>query len=641
MLQSIRERAQGVIAWVIVILISIPFALFGINSYLGGGSEPVAATVNGQEITQSEFEKGYRDFRQSLRQRLGENYRPEMFDEAKLRQDVLQSMIRNNLLTQKSGSMGLRVGDELVRQMIASIPGFQVGGSFSQEAYERGVRLQGLTPAGFEQQMRRGMISEQLSKAVTGSEFTTDSELQSLLRLRMQQRTFSHLILPAAGFLDTVQVADAAVAAYYEANQEQFMAPERVKIEYLDLDIDSIVTTLEADEETLRAYYNRNEAQYKTREQRRASHILIPADEGSPQADVDQALAQAKAALQRVRDGEPFADVARDVSQDPGSAEEGGDLGFFETGIMDPAFDEAVFSLSEGEVSDPVRTPFGFHIIKLTEVREPVGKSFEEARQDVEQAYLKNEAGRLFYEYAEQLANITYEEPGSLQPAAEALGLKLKTSDWITREGGEGILAAPKVIGAAFSEDVMIAGNNSEAIELNPEHIMVLRVIDHEERSIRPLEAVEQAIKDRLRVERAQEQAQQRGEELVARLGQGMALEALAEELAVEVVPVQQVGRDAQGLPAELVSHLFSMPRPVDDEKSYSQLALDSGDLALIALVEVTDGSMDDANDLGGEAAIRDAMQRSRGKSYFQHLQANLQAQAEIEIPTKSDSGSE
>jgi len=566
MLQSIRERAQGVVAWFIVILISIPFALFGINSYLGGGSEPVAATVNGQEITQNEFEKGYRDFRQSLRQRLGENYRPEMIDEPKLREEVLQLMIRNNLLTQKSESMGLRVSDELVRQVIASIPGFQVGGSFNQDAYERGVRMQGLTPAGFEEQMRRGMVSEQLSKAVTISEFTTRSELESLVRLRMQQRTFSHLVIPAVRLLEGIEVPEQAIEAEYEANPDRFMAPERV------------------------------------------------------------------------RGGEPFAEVAKELSQDPGSAEEGGDLGFFESGIMDPAFEEAVFGLAVGEISEPVRTPFGFHIIKLTEVREPVGKSFQEARQDVEQAYLKGEAGRLFYEYAEQLANISYEEPGSLQPAAEALGLEVKTSDWITRQGGQGILASPKVVGAAFSEDVMIAGNNSEAIELDPEHVMVLRVVDHEERTIRPLDAVREQIRDRLRAERAVEKARERGEALVTRLEEGQELDALARELGLEVVAEKRVGRDEREYPADLIEHLFTMPKPVDDAKSYSYLAMASGDLAIVSLSEVVDGTMEDANEVGGEAALTDAMLRSRGKSYFQHLQANLHSQAEIEIPAGSGS---
>jgi len=636
MLQSIRERAQGVVAWFIVILISVPFALFGINSYLGGGSELVAATVNGQDITQREFENGYRDFRENLRQRLGDNYRPEMIDEAELRREVLQLMVRNNLLMQKSEELGLRVGDDLVKRVIASLPGFQVDGRFSQDAYERGVRLQGLTPAGFEQQIRRGLVSEQLSKAVTGSEFTTSSELQSLVQLRLQQRDFEYLILPAENFLSGVEVSDEAVEAYYAAHQNDYMAPERIKIRYIDLDVAGIAKSLSADDETLQAYYNQNQSLYKTAEQRRASHILIAVDEGSDEAAIAQARSEAQAVLERVRGGEDFAAVAKAVSQDPGSAEEGGDLGFFETGVMEPTFDRAVFNLQPGEISDLVRTPFGFHIIKLTEIRESSGKSFEEVRDEVAQAYLKTEAERLFYGYAEQLGNIAYEESHSLQPAADALGIEPKESDWITRDGAEGILGAPKVIAAAFSEDVLISGNNSEAIELNPEHVMVLRVVDHEEAAIRPLDQVKQAIRDKLRVEKAIERADREGAEWVARLSQGETLAAVAAEKGVVIEPRKVVSRDERDIPADLLKHLFLMPRPEGAGPVYGQLALASGDLALIALHAVTDGTLADANDLGGEAALNNALTRSRGKSYFQHLQGNLRAEADVIITNES-----
>ena len=636
MLQSIRERAQGVVAWFIVILISVPFALFGINSYLGGGSESVAATVNGQDITQREFESGYRDFRENLRQRLGDNYRPEMIDEAQLRQEVLQLMIRNNLLMQKSEELGLRVGDDLVKQVIASLSGFQVDGRFSQDAYERGVRLQGLTPAGFEQQIRRGLVSEQLSKAVTASEFTTRSELLNLAQLRLQRRDFEYLILPAANFLSGIEVDDEAVEAYYAAHQNDYMAPERVKIRYLDLDIASIAKSLTADDETLQAYYNQHQSLYKTAEQRRASHILIAVDEGSDDAAVAQARSVAQAALDRVRGGEDFSAVAKAVSQDPGSAEEGGDLGFFETGVMEPAFDEAVFNLQPGEISDLVRTPFGFHVIKLTEIRESTGKSFDEARDEVEQAYLKAEAERLFYEYAERLGNIAYEESHSLQPAADALGIEPKESDWITRDGGEGMLGAPKVIAAAFSEDVLISGNNSEAIELNPEHVMVLRVVDHEEAAVKSLDQVKQAIRDKLRVEKAVEQAAREGAELVSGLTKGETLAAIAEEKGVTIKPRKVISRDERDVPADLVKHLFLMPRPEGDMPVYGQLAMASGDLALIALHAVTDGTLADANELGGEAVLNNALTQSRGKSYFQHLQGNLRAEADVIITNKS-----
>ncbi len=636
MLQSIRERAQGVIAWFIVILISVPFALFGINSYLGGGSEPVAATVNGQDITQRQFDNGYRDFRENLRQRLGDNYRPEMIDEKKLRQDVLQMMIRNSLLMQKSEALGLRVGDELVKQVIASIPAFRVDGRFNQQAYERGVRLQGQTPAAFVEQVRRGLVSEQLSKAVTGSEFTTGSELESLVKIRLQRRDFEYLVLPAENFLNGVEVSDESVQGYYAAHQDEFMAPERVKIQYLDLDIDSIAKTLTSNEEDLRAYYEQHQSLYKTAEQRRASHILIAIDEGSDQAAIDQARSQAQAALERVRNGEDFAAVAKEVSQDPGSAEEGGDLGFFQTGVMEPAFDEVVFKLKPGEISGLVRTPFGFHIIKLTDIRESAGKSFEEAKDEVAKAYLKSEAERLFYEYAERLGNIAYEEPHSLQPAADDLGMALKESDWISRDGGEGLLSAPKVIAAAFSEDVLVSGNNSEAIELNPEHVLVLRVLEHEEAAVKPLEQVKQSIADKLRLEKAIELASREGADWVARLSQGEQLATVAAEKGVPLNPRKEVTRDEQDIPADLLGHLFMMPHPQGDQPVYGQLALSNGGLALIALHKVIDGSLSEAAAMGGEDVLNRVMTESRGKSYFQHLQNNLRAAADVVITDQS-----
>ncbi|AKH20227.1 SurA N-terminal domain-containing protein [Sedimenticola thiotaurini] len=632
MLQSIRERAQGVIAWFIVILISVPFALFGINSYLGGGSEPVAATVNGQEITQREFDNGYRDFRENLRQRLGDDYRPEMIDEKKLRQDVLQMMIRNSLLLQKSDELGLRVGDDLVKQVIVSIPAFRVDGRFNQEAFERALRLQGQTQAGFVEQVRRGLVSEQLSKAVSDSEFTTKSEMTSLVKLRLQRRDFEYLVLPAENFLENVEVSDQSVEAYYAAHQDEFMAPERVKISYLDLDIDSIAKTLTSTEEDLQAYYEQHQSLYKTAEQRRASHILIAVDEGSDQATIDQAQSLAQAALERVRNGEDFAAVAKELSQDPGSADQGGDLGFFETGVMESAFDEVVFKLKPGEVSDLVRTPFGFHIIKLTDIREPAGKSFAEAKDEVKKAYLKSEAERLFYEYAERLGNIAYEEPHSLQPAADDLGMELKESDWITRNGGEGMLGAPKVIAAAFSDDVLVSGNNSEAIELNPEHVLVLRVLEHEEAAVKTLDQVKQSIVDKLRLEKAMELATQQGAEWVNRLSQGETLATVAADKGAQLNPRKVVSRDEQDIPADLLGHLFMMPHPTGDQPVYGQLALSNGDLALIALHKVIDGSLEEAAEVGGEDVLNRVMTESRGKSYFQHLQNNLRASADVVI---------
>jgi len=632
MLQDIRERAQGWIAWFIVILISVPFALWGIQSYLGGGSEQIVAKVNGQEITERDFENGYRGMRQRLRQQLGENYRPELIDEARLRREYLDSMIRNQLILQAADTMGLGVGDEQVRATIRSIPAFQVGGGFNKQAYERGVRGRGLTPSGFEAQIKQAIVSEQLSKAVVGSEVTTTSELEQFVRLRMQQRDLDYLRIPAINYTEAVDASEEDARNYYTARQEEFIAPERVKVEYLELDIDSISETLSADEESLIGYYEQNRKAYVVPEQRQASHILITLNESDDDQARERALKLAEAALERVRAGEDFSRVAGELSQDPGSADKGGDLGFFGKGVMDQVVEEAVFAMSEGDVSEPVRSEFGFHIIKLTAIRPESGEPFDAVKEKIRAAYLKSEAERLFYGYAERISDLAYEDPGSLQPAADALGIETRMSDWLSREGGTGLFASTKLVGTAFSDDVLLEGHNSEVVEIGQEHLAVLRVAEHEEAAVRPFDAVKEQILSSLRTEKAANLAQDKGDELIEQLGQGTAVDLLAGKEGLELISREGVGRDERELPPVLVSHLFKMPRPTDDRPTYAGVRLPSGDYAVIALNKVVDGDLKTVDELGGEATLKGMLERSRGEVYFRHLVQDLRDQADIVI---------
>jgi len=638
MLQTIREKAQGWIAWFIVILISIPFALWGINSYLGGGSEPVMASVGGVEITERNFEQRYRDFRQQLRERMGANYRPELLDEKALRAQVLESVIREEVVRQASSGLGLAAGDELVRQTILSIPAFRVDGRFNQQAYERALRSRGMSPAGFEEQVRQQLVAGQLQKAVTDSAIATDREVAELVRLRRQTREFRFVRVPAERFKEEITLTDEEVRAHYEANQAAYVAPERVKVEYLDLEVDRIAETLTADEAILEGYYEQTKDQYLTPEQRRASHVLVSVEQDADEATVNAARERAQAALERIRAGEAFGAVAGEVSEDPGSADLGGDLDFFEKGIMDPAFEEVAFALEEGEVSDLVRTPFGFHIIKVTAIRPVAGKSFDEARDDVESAYLRNEASRLFYEYAERLSDLAYEDPNSLEPAAAALSLKVEKSDWFTRDGGDGPFAAPKVVAAAFSDDVLLERHNSEAIELGPEHIIVLRVTDHEEQSTRPFDQVEAEIRDQLVLAAASTRAKETASELIEALRGGGDFEALAAEKGLEPEAMQSIDRDARAVPQGVVRRLFTLPRPGSDRPVYGDAELANGDVAVIALHGVEDGRSDDTASLGGDELLKSVLQRSTGQTYFQHLEDDLRERADVVI-VKRESG--
>lgn len=632
MLQSIREKAQGWIAWVIVILISIPFALWGIQEYLGTGSAAVKASVNDREITEREFESDYRRFREQLRQQMGAAYRPDLLDDKLLRKEVLASIINSELVYQQAVELDLRASDEVLRDLIKNNPAFQVDGRFNQKAYENAARRVGLTTDGYELQMRRLLVSEQLKRAITSSEIVTQAELNETLRLKDQRRKMSYLIVPAKNYLASADIKAEEVDYYYQINKNRFMSPERVKIEYLELDIESIAHTIKVNEDELRGYYQQNLKQFQGSEQRRASHILITVDETADDAAKSKARAQAEAALKRVKSGEDFAKVARELSQDPGSAKQGGDLGLFAKGVMTEEFEKAAFALKKNAISDLVTTPFGYHIIKLTEIKAAKGKSFAEAKAELAAAYKKEEAGRIFYDYAEKLADLSYEDPDSLEPAAEALGLKVLKSDWLSRDGGEGVLSNGRVISASFSEDVLTEGHNSELLELGTEHVLVLRVVEHEESKVKPLEQVRGDIEQILQKKSASKLAEQGGKEIIAKLQQGQAMAELAAEFKAELKPSAEVVRDASELPGKILQTLFKMPKPEGVSAVYAETALANGDYAVIALEQVIDGTGSGLTD-EDRSKLQTAVETVSGESSFDHMVENMRSRSEIVIP--------
>lgn len=634
MLQTIRERAQGWIAWVIVILISVPFALWGIQSYLGGGSATIKASVNDQEITEQEFENSYRQFREELRQRMGDNYRPDLLDDQLIRKEVLQSIIRNELIDQQTKDLGMRTSDDMLRELIKSIPQFQVGGKFNQDAYENAVRRQGLTTEGYELKLRLLLASNQLVRAISDSEIATQAELQERTRLVDQKRNADYLIIPVKMFLDSAEIKPEEVESYYNANKQAFMSPERVKLEYIELDINNLAKSVKVDNAELLGFYEQHKGDYVSPEMRRASHILITLADPSDQAELAKARATADAALQRVRGGEDFAKVAQELSQDPGSAKQGGDLGFFQKEMMDPVFEKSAFNLNKGEISDVVQSSFGFHIIKLTDIKPGQGKSFEQARAEITEAYRKQEAERKFYEHAERLGDLTYEDSSSLEPAADALGLKIEQSGWVVRDGGEGVLADTRVMAAAFSDEVLAQRQNSELLELGPEHVMVLRVTEHEESSVQPLEKVLLEIEAVLKNRQATKLAEQMGKDLLVTLAGGATLDKLAADKGVKLHQAGDVGRAAKEMPGEILETLFTMQHPQGDIPVYDGTALSNGDYAIVALRKVTDGSIASLKpeELQG---VTESLRRMLGQGNFDHVIANMRDNAKIVIPTE------
>ncbi|MET0062922.1 MAG: SurA N-terminal domain-containing protein [Candidatus Thiodiazotropha endolucinida] len=632
MLQVIRDKAQGWIAWAIVILISIPFALWGIQSYLGVGSEPVAATVNGAEINERTLDNQYQRFRQQLREQLGAAYRPEMFDDARMRKEVLNRLIRDELVQQTSNRMGLRAGSNMIQASILSMPTFQKDGRYDQQTYERALRLQGLSPAGFEDRVRRALVAEQLSQAVNAGSFVTPKELNESQRLLKQTRELSYFVVPASDFKLSDELSDDEIKAYYDANQSAFISPEKVKVEYILLDAGTAGGTIDVDEERLRGYYENNQDEFGLPEQRQASHILILAAADADQSTVDEAKAKIDALAERVRNGESFEELAKQNSQDPGSAASGGDLGFFGKGIMDPAFESAVYALQEGGVSEPVRTSFGFHLIKLTGIKDGTVKPFEEARTEIEAAYRKFEGERLYFELAEQLADLSYEDPGSLESAASVLELSIQQSDWITREQGAGVFANLKVRTAAYSDDVLKEHNNSELIEIDGTSSLVLRVLDHQESSVLPLDEVKQQITETLQQQKAEQQAQAEAEKRMAEMAAGAPLSDVAESYAV--TGPMTVDRNDRQIPPGLSSALFRTAKPAAGGSSPGTARLAGGDFAVYLLTGVTEGSADDKSNLQQQESLR----RMLGRDHYEMVLTDLESRADIEILLNTDS---
>jgi peptidyl-prolyl cis-trans isomerase D len=633
MLQAIREKAQGWIAWAIVILISIPFALWGIQEYLGVGGEPVVAVVDGDEITQRMLDQRTRDFRESMRFSLGDSYNPRMFDDSMLKPQVLDALVEEMVLSKRAADWNLRTSDAQARGFIASIPAFQRDGRFDQVAYDTAVRNRGMSRAGFEQSVRQEMAVAQLRNGVRETVFVTEQELQTRVRLNEQQRSIRFARVPAAAYRDGVEVTEDKLRSFYEAHPDRYRTPERVKLNYLVLDDQRLKGLVDVSEEALRQYFQDHKAEFIAREERAARHILIAVPAGADEAAEAEARAEAEDVLTRLRAGADFAALAKEHSDDPGSSGTGGDLGWVERGVMVPAFEEAAFALERDALSDPVRTDFGFHIIQVTDIRGGSDAGFEELRDKVEAAYRKFEAENLYFDYAERLAETAYENSASLTPAAETLGLEIKSSDWVTRDGRLAPpLDSPKVVNAAFSDDVLLEGHNSELIEIAPQRSVVVRVAEHEPAGVKPLEEHRAEIEQDFIERQAAEAAAEAGTKALAALRAGQnSLPEIAEQRGWTFEEPGMIGRDNTELPREIVSEAFSLQPPGSGSARYTGAALAGGDFVVIEVGEALAGELKSLPEARRELLAQQAAGQ-QADAQMQSLIQSLRERADIEI---------
>ncbi|MCW8917702.1 MAG: SurA N-terminal domain-containing protein [Gammaproteobacteria bacterium] len=631
MLQIIRDRAQGVFAWIIVGLITIPFALWGINSYFGGGGDDGVAEVDGVKISPREVQSAYQQQRDRLQQMFGGKIPENLFSEEMMKAQVLQQLIEKEVLIQAAVENGLRIGDGQLANIITSIDAFAVDGRFDAEQYERVLARQGMSPRLFEQRVRRDLMASQLTDAIVNSEFTLPSEVDAHLRLQQQHRDIGYMVLPVSRFEDEVTVAAEELRAYYEENSRRYMEPEQVKIDYLELKTDDIATAMEVSDEELRLRYEAQKLNFRTPEERQARHLLIQADSSASVEERAAARLKAEELLQRLNSGEDFATLAQAESQDPGSARKGGDLGFFGKGVMDPAFEQAAFALKKGALSGVVESAFGFHIIKVEAIKGGESKPYEQVVVELKREIQQERAAEIYFDKAEQLANFTYEQPDTLSVAAEQLALEIKSSDYFSRSGGAGISSDGKIVTAAFSEDVLARGNNSAPIELGNDHLVVLRIKQHQPEALRPFEAVSAQIEATLKREKAMARAQETATNLLAKLQAGETPESLAASWQLEWQRQSGLQRDNKVVTSAIVQTAFRMPHPAEGTSHSELLTLASGDQALVAIYAVHSGDSSAVTaNIRSDAAQR--LERAANNGAEQALIAALRQRAEITI---------
>jgi len=637
MLLAIRERVMGVVGWILLGILFIAFAFFGLNSYMQSSAVNYAALVNDVEITPRQQQRAYQSLRTRMQELMGDAYNPAMLDEAALKSAALQQLINEELLLQAAEAEGFAASDQQVAARINAIDAFKTDGVFSKEKYSRLLNLQGMSPSGFEWQLQREIISDQLQTGVLQTAAATQDALQQAYMLQGQQRRFRYITLPVTDFREQVEVSDEEIKEYYESHADEFMTPERVRVQYLQLDMDDIKIDNPVDEQALQALYRDRSENYVTPEQRRVRHILIQLPQDADAAADEAALQKARDAIKRIQDGEAFEVVAKELSDDPGSAANGGDLGMFGRGIMTPAFEEVAFSLPAGELSEAVKTPFGYHVIEVLEIQPEVATPLEEVRDELVAALQEEDRSNIFFERSEILTSLTFEQPDTLQGAADALGLEIQESDWITAVGGTGIAENADIVETAFSEDVLLNGNNSTPVETSDSQVVVLRLLEHQDAARQPLDEIRDIVRQGLVDKKARQLAENRGAELLAAMTeQGITLEDTAATAKAEVQQTGLIGRNADTQPAPVVAKAFTLDNPVDGKAVYAGFAAPSGDYVIIALDEVKQGDLATLPEGARKQAWRE-FSTILGNAEMAALQQSLRKQAEIIIPASTE----
>jgi peptidyl-prolyl cis-trans isomerase D len=619
MLTKIREKSQGTLAWVILILICVPFALWGINNYLDAGGEAPVASVGDKDFYQRDVNKAYEQYSQNL-QGMG-------IDEQVLKAQALQKLIKDEVLLQYVHSEGLIATDNEARDFIKALPYFQVDGKFSDTQYKALLSSQRISSSEFVNRIKNALTMEQFQHSIVDSSFATQYDVESYFKIQNQQRDVDYITVPTQTLKE--QPTAEEVSAYYQQHQNLYATPELVSVEYVELSLNDVAKKVVVTDDKLKAFYEEQKDQYTLPERRKISHILfLINDKVSDKIALEKAL-KAKEALAK----KDFSTLAAEVSEDKLTAKKGGDLGLFNLGVMEKAFEDTASSLKVGEVSNPVKSAFGYHLITVTELVPGGIKPFESVKNEVATAYQKAQAENAFFEAGEKLTELSYEHPDGLQTVAENLGVTVKKSALFTKDKGEGIAADEKIRNAAFSEEIL-QGNNSTPIEQGAERLVVVRLLEHKAASKLELKEVERDVLAVVAKEKAQQLTLQKTKQIQARLEGNETIQALAAENKLEVKSSKGLMRDKNKLPEALSNAIFKAAKPVGGKPSIFVAVLPTGEQIVVSLSKVTNGTMSEDDKKQMELAKKN-IANALGQTEFNQVLNSLQAEADVTVNKK------
>jgi len=608
MLGAIRKKSKGWVAYLIVGIITVPFALFGIQEYMGGSSSPAVASVDGEDISLNYYYQKLNIQQRNLQQQLGASYSDEI-DNA-LRQTLIDSLINEKLLENFTNSMKLVTLEEEVRSLIQSNPVFQVDGVFSEERYIQLLRLNNFTPLAYELEQSKSMSLDQIKRNLNNSAFLSTVQIEQLSDLSAQQRDVSFLVLSTEKYKDQIVVDQDQISEYFDNNKSNFIEDRKVQVDFVELSLDNIEQQTDPDNETLQKLYIENQELYTNPEQRRAQHILLEEE------------SNANAILKEIKQGADFSELARIHSKDITTSDEGGDLGLFERELMVPEFDKAVFDMNVGDISEVVKTDYGYHIIKLNEIQPSTLQSFEEVEGQLLALHKKNVNQKALYNLQEELGNLAYEE--SIDVVSDQLDLELQTSDFFSEFSTE---YDEVFVSTAFSDVVLNDRENSDVIELSKDRFIVMSLADRQPERQKVLDEVEDQIVDILRNLGAKQLIDELAQTISSSLKRGNTnqVNSLMSENDLEWNDVGWITRDSQ-LPLNITSEVYKLPKPNTGEHTYHSQSADANTTLVIDLKAVK-LSEEDIN-----SEVVDLYLSEENNELFLSLVKKLRDSAEIKI---------